>query len=201
MRVHHNTQKRAAQAGIELVVDGDMVNAVHNGTTLARCPDPKDALDLAIRELNGGAAPKRVRKPAKAKRSSAPLDDDGEPLDDDIDADEEEGDEDGEDEEAEEGEGEGKSVVKPKYRAKYKPHRHTCGDAITRRIAAEFMTKIDPDNKKPKFDWARFVRFAKENELWVGAYASLNHGLARMNVANRLRAKIRKEIEINWNVD
>jgi len=200
MNIHHNTAKRAARANIQLVVDGDMVNAIHAGQTLARCPDPKDALDLALRELNGGAAPKRIRKPSKSKASRPSHDDDagdegdeGEPLDDDIDADDEEGDD--------EGKGEGKSVVKQKYRTKYRPHKHTCGDDITRRIAKEFMTKADPDNKKPKFDWARFVRFAKENDLWVGAYASLNHGLARMNVANRLRAKIRKEVEINWNVD
>jgi hypothetical protein len=62
------------------------------------------------------------------------------------------------------------------------------------------MTKIDPDTKKAKFDFARFVKFAKANDCWVPAYGSLNHGMARMNVANRLRAKIRKKAEIDWNI-
>ena len=196
MRVHHNTTKRAVRAGIELVIDGDMVNAIHNGRTLARHADPKEALETALRELNGGTAPKRVRKPSKARKS--------------VDADE--GDEDGEfdgeeagDEEGEEGDesdaDQGKSIVKQKYRKKYQPHKHTCGDSLTQQIRKEFMTKIDPDTKKAKFDFARFVRFAKANGVWVPAYGSLNHGMARMNVANRLRAKIRKKAEIDWNVE
>jgi hypothetical protein len=200
MKIHHQTTKRAVRAGIELVIDGDMVNAVHNGRTLARSEDPKAALETALRELNGGAAPKRARKAKAPKSRPSHEDDAGDEGEFDDDA---EGDEDGEDEGEAEGDekGEGKSVVKRKYRTKYRPYKHTCGDSLTQQIAKEFMTKADPDSKKPKFDWARFVRFAKENDCWVGAYAQLNHGLARMNVANRLRAKIRKEVEINWNVD
>lgn len=194
MKIHHNTTKRAVRAGIELVIDGDMVNAIRNGVTLARHTDPKEALETALRELNGGTAPKRIRKPAKARKS--------------VDADE--GDEDGEfdgeeagDEEGDESDADqGKSVVKSKYRKKYQPHKATCGDSLTKQIAREFHTKVDPDSKKPVFNWARFVRFAKANDVWVPAYNSLkNHGLARMSVANRLRAKIRKKVEIDWNVE
>jgi hypothetical protein len=196
MKIHHNTVKRAARAGIQLVVSDDMVEAVHaERGVLARCADPKDALDLALRELNGGSAPKRTRK-AKSPKKVREDSDDGEGGEDEL-SDEELG----LDGEGEEEDKETASVVKPKYRQKYRPHKHTCGDSLTQQIRREFMTKIDPDSKKPKFDFARFVRFAKENDCWIGAYAQLNHGMARMNVANRLRAKVRKKAEINWNVD
>jgi hypothetical protein len=198
MKVHHNTLKRAIRAGIELVVDGDMVNAVtHEGKVLARHADPKEALETALRELNGGAAPKRVRKskaPKPSHEDDAGDEDEGsedELSDEELGLDEGEGDE----------EKESHSVVKPKYRKKYRPHRHTCGDGLTRQIAEAFMTKLDPDSKKPKIDWPRFVKFAKANDCWVGAYASLNHGMARMNVANRLRARVKKGEEIIWNID
>jgi hypothetical protein len=206
MRIHHNTTKRAVKAGIVLTVEGDMVHATHDGRSLARDADPKKALETAIRELNGGALPSQ-RKPrtAKPRKSSAPAsvisdEDSDESMDDEGDLDSERGlnvDEEG-DEEAEK---EQASVVKPKYRKKYRPHRHTCGDSLTKDIAEEFMEVVE-GSKKPQLDFVRFVKFAKANDCWVGSYASLNHGMARMNVANRLRAKVRKDpkFKINWNV-
>lgn len=196
MRIHHATTKKAVRAGIELVEVDGLINANYQGRTLARSEDPKDALETALRELNGGAAPKRTRKPSKAKARKSVDADEGD-EDGEFDG-EEAGDEEGDESDADQG----KSVVKSKYRKKYQPHKATCGDSLTKQIAREFHTKVDPDSKKPVFNWARFVRFAKANDVWVPAYNSLkNHGLARMSVANRLRAKIRKKVEIDWNVE
>src|SRR4249919_1185515 len=146
MKIHHNTVKRAARAGIQLVVTDDMVEAVHaERGVLARCADPKDALDLALRELNGGSAPKRTRK-AKSPKKVREDSDDGDDGEGDEGEDELSDEELGLDGEEGEDEKETASVVKPKYRQKYRPHKHTCGDSLTQQIRREFMTKIDPDS-------------------------------------------------------
>jgi hypothetical protein len=191
--IHHNTLKRAAKFGlilttVELADSSTAFEVIHDGVVLSTASDPKDALDLAILAIAEGKAPapkkkskKATKMPAKAK---APKPRDEEDVDDEEDIDDEED--------------AGKSVVKPKYRTKYRPHKMTCGDALSQQIRREFMTKKDPDSGKPRLDWVRFTAFAKANDCWDAKYAHLNPGMKRMNVVNRLRAKIAAGVKIKW---
>ncbi len=187
-KIHHNTLKKAAANGLEIIEkDGKfIVVRVGEKSVIARALDPKDALDLAIQSI----------KPKKSRRSR---DEDEEFDEEDIDG--EEQDEEAADEETDDEEGEGKSIVKGKYKQKYRPHKMTNGDDLAKAIREHFMTKRDPDTKKPRLDYKAFVAFAKRNDCWVESYATLpNHGMVRMNVVNRLRAKVRKdkEFQIQW---
>ena len=202
-KIHHNTLKKAKAHGLEIVEDaneffvfkaGVYAQAKASGATataLATARDPKDALDLAIRELTAQSpkkakAPKPTRsKSAKPKRKKR-QDDDGEEDDEEEGADL-------------------RSVVKSKYREKYRPHKGTCGDDLAKKLRDRFMTLRDPDTKKPRLDFAAFMAFAKANDVWVEGYKRLknrdgsrNDGLIRMNCANRLRAAVRKGHKIVW---
>lgn len=188
--IHHATLKKAAKFSLTIKADGntfDVLNPI--GDVVASANDPKDALELALLEI----APKKSRAPkdgAKAKKRKPARKKSGKNLE-----------EDGEDEE----EPETRSIVKSKYRERYRPHKMTNGDSIAKRVHAEFMTKKDEDTKKPRLDFDKFVKFAKDNGCWVESYRSLknrhgdrNNGLIRMNVINRLRAKVRNKEEIIW---
>ena len=88
-----------------------------------------------------------------------------------------------------------RSIVKKSYKRAYKPFHQTCGDdfaGLLRQhleIVTEEGKRIDPD---------RLERFAKANDCWVPGYANLNVGQRRMNVGNRLRAKVAKGHEVVW---
>jgi hypothetical protein len=84
------------------------------------------------------------------------------------------------------------SVVPTKYRERY-GKAGNCGDDI----AAELRQYLETENDqgKPVIDRAKLEKFAKKNDLWNAAYAALNNGQVRMNVGNRLRARIRKDPE------
>lgn len=191
LRIHHTVAKQAAKFGITLTIDGDKVVAQQEGRVAVTGATASEALANALTtyQINTKAAMDKLRKP-KAKKARKP-------RRSDEDEDGEEGDEDDEDDN---GEGEGKSIVKRKYRTKYKPHKSTCGDALARQIREEFMIKKDPDTKKLSIDWPKFVRFARANDCWAPEYAHLNHGMARMSIVNRLRAKIRKKHAVVWAV-
>lgn len=198
MKIHHNTLKKAKAHGISLEEDEAGYAArsadpsrtgLQMGYTMARAKDPKDALDLALRELAADAKAKVVKlkpKKAKTRRSSDVEPDDADNFDDEGE-DEEEGDE-------------GKSVIKRKYKMKYRPHKMTCGDGLAKQIRSEFMTLKDPDTRKPRLDWKRFTAFAKLNGCWSDGYSKLNAGMKRMNIVNRLRARAEAGDEIKWSV-
>lgn len=104
--------------------------------------------------------------------------------------------ENGEDHEDEEKET--RSIVKPVFRARYKPHSHTCGDELTGELR-EYL-QVEDKEGNVAIDAAKLKRFAKANGCWVDTYAALNNGQVRMNVGNRIRAKLRKEegFEVSW---
>lgn len=174
IKIHHNTLKRAKSLGFEIVVDAeDSFSVFANGEHLSTARTAKDAVDLAVLETSD-----------EEEHDEEDLD--GEPTEEEVD---------------DEGEGESKSIVKAKYKQKYRPTKMTNGDDLAQKIRAAFMTQKDEDTGKPRLDYKAFVKFAKANGVWSEAYATLpNHGMVRMNVANRLRAKIRndKEFEIQW---
>jgi len=193
--IHHNTVKKAKANGLEIRVEGTGFVVLKDGGIVpnSNALNAKDALDLALLELapakktrapkDGAKSKKRKSTKRKAKKS---------------------GDEDGEDE----GDDEEKataSIVKAKYREKYRPHKMTNGDNIAKKCHELFMTKKDEDTKKPRLDFDAFVKFAKANGVWVEAYRTLknrhgerNNGLIRMNIVNRIRAKARRKEEIIW---
>lgn len=90
-----------------------------------------------------------------------------------------------------------RSVVKAKYKTKYKPTKNRCGDELSHRMNEHCSREDDDGEMKINLDALR--KFAKANECWVEGYASLksrvgtfNGGMAMMNVNNRLRARLRK---------
>jgi len=109
-------------------------------------------------------------------------------------------------EEEEEEAAEPRSVVKGKYKAKYKPTKQTCGDDLALRLKAH-VEREDEETGEMKVSLDALRTFAEANGCWKREYALLrnangswNAGMARMNVANRLRAKVRKdtEFEVVW---
>lgn len=97
--------------------------------------------------------------------------------------------------EEEEGD-EGKSVVKKKYKTAYRPFHMTCGDELSQLISAH--VKVTEDGQT-RIDRDKLEKFAKKNQVWDPKYKMMNSGFMRMNVANRLRGKIRRDKwEVVW---
>ena len=212
VRLHHTQVKQAAKLGVTLT-KGDMdVTASRDGQS-ASAPSAGLAIAALLRKLGVSTADvmkaikpaKKVAKIKKVSKAKGKLKFRCEAEDCKSTKRESDGDggficsECGEDASMD-GDDEGKSVVKRKYKTAYKPNKNTCGDAVTKQVRTEFMTKKDPDTKKLLLDWSKFVRFAKNNDCWTDTYGQLNHGLARMSVVNRLRARINKKLEIKWAV-
>lgn len=202
MKIHHNTTKKARKYGIALTVVENEIVASHDGVTLASGMQGNIVLEQAIAKLNGNgaalpAAPGGKRaKLIQAFRSDEDGEiednDDGNPGDEEI---EDEGDEEIEDD-GDEGE-QGASIVKAKYKAQYRPTHYRCGDDLAERITAH-VTLTNSETGEDYMDVALLKRFAKANDCWQESYLRLNNGQMRMNVGNRLRAKVKKGYEVVW---
>jgi len=203
IRIHHATAKKAKKHGIELSVIENEVVASRYGVSLISAPSADRALAAALKKIEGqsdlrdqevaeelasgqhdGSGMKGARRKAK-KAWSKPVveetDDEGET---------------GEDGDEGEPEDESRSVVKRKYRTRYRPTRNTCGDDLANLISDHVSVGKGKDRK---VDEAALTRFAKANGCWDPNYANLNVGMRRMNIANRLRRKVRKENhEVVW---
>jgi len=154
---------------------------------LKRCPT--DAVDTALSYMEAAAADGEFGDAGKAKKAPkrkmrVEEDDEEEPEDEPVDDLEEEDDE-------------PKSVIKRKYKERYRPHRMTNGDD-TARLVGEHVKFKDEDGKM-RVDQEKLEHFAKRNGCWDERYRRLNGGMRRMNIVNRLRAKLRKGHEIIWN--
>lgn len=188
-KIHHNTAKKAKTHGIELRVDGNEIVAIKNGVRLASHMSGTIALQTAIDKLAADAPkPVKVAKPRKSRDEDEG--DEGDEFEEDG---EEEAEVEADDEEESD---EGKSVVKAKYKQAYKPFKHRCGTSIADQISAHVAG--ESEDGKPCVDMKKLKRFARANECWVESYSSLNNGMARMNVANRLNAKIKKGFTVVW---
>lgn len=91
-----------------------------------------------------------------------------------------------------------KSIVKAKYKERYKPTKDKCGDDLSFQIN-EFVTVEDDETGDKKVSKKLLKAFAEANGCWRASYGSLvsrtggwNAGQARMHVGNRLRGKIRQ---------
>lgn len=190
-RIHHATTKRAARVGIKLVVEDNEIVALAGNRRLASGLQGNKVLDEAIAKLNGAVA-KPARKRAVDETEEV---DDAEAVDENEEDEEaEEAEEAGEDDEADE---DGKSVVKRRYKQAYRPFRNTCGDDLSGQISNHL--KVQGDNGRMYIDEQKLVRFARANGVWRPEYAHLNVGMRRMNLANRLRTRIKKEkYKIAW---
>lgn len=201
MKIHHNTAKKAVKFGITLspsTVKEGVIAAVKDGKVLASGTDAKEVLEQAIAKLvaEHPAYKKLASKPRRSREDEEEGDDEDEGEEDADDADVEE--ETAESDEDEEGEGEegGKSVVKKKYKTKYKPFKMTCGDDLSQLISAHVKRKNDEG--KMRIDPVILKKFAQANGVWDPNYANLNVGMRRMNIANRLRAKVKEGHEVVW---
>lgn len=230
IKIHHQTAKKAKAHQIELTVEDGEIVASQNGVRLAAGLAGNVVLQQALNRLGGDAvkeikAPK-AKAPKKAKEVSAyevaAREEGWKPVrkggfkQTDVDA-EEGGTSDAEtwaalcdeqdieiegqdDAEGDDEEGETKSIVKPKYRALYRPHKNTNGDGLAAQLR-DYLTYEDDETGETRIDGALLKRFAVANGCWVESYSSLkNVGMRRMNCANRLRAKLRKdpEFKIDW---
>lgn len=184
-KIHHATAKKAAANDIELIIDGDTIIAKDaDGNVLCRGDVAKDVLDQAIQNAEAG----EYEEPEDDVDPSA----DGElSEEDDSDADQ------------------SRSVVKAKYKAQYRPFKHRCGDDLSERINSHVVRENDAGEMR--VNRKALERFARANGCWSPVYAGLrdrfgnwNAGMARMNIANRLRAKLRhaekagEVFEIQW---
>ena|SRR5262245_65244078 len=168
--IHHATAKRAAKVGIELTDEGNRI--------VAR--ETEDGLLLAV-----GEDAKLVLEAAERQRLSDNEPDQDEPEDDNEEV---ESDDNEEDEPKVE-----RSIVKRKYRQLYAPKNRSCGDEL-----AQLVTAHVKDEENEIVDLDKLRRFAQLNGCWVDDYKNLNPGQQRMNVGNRLRAKVRKGHEVIW---
>jgi hypothetical protein len=82
-----------------------------------------------------------------------------------------------------------RSVVPGRYKKRYAATRNTCGDPLA--IAfKDYTFDVDGDGRD-SVDMAKVHEVAKANGIDTTAYASLNNGMVRMNVANRLRGMLK----------
>lgn len=223
MKIHHATAKKAKSFKIDLTVEDGTVVAVKNGVRLASGLSGSVVLEQAIVKLTtegkviqvatAGVRAAKTSK-AKAKKSSGPHEDAAraegwKPVKDGGYKQAGVGGEDGGesdaanwrelcDEQSIEVEAESRSIVKAKYRALYRPNHNTNGDDLAQQLR-DYLTY--DDDGEDRIDAALLKRFAVANECWVESYSSLkNVGMRRMNIANRLRAKLRKDpkYKIEW---
>lgn len=230
MRIHHATIAKAKKFNITLTVEDNEIVARRGDARLASGLAGNVVLEQAIEKLTSkhgraegetaaqAAKPAKQPKAPKAKRtpkSSGPHEDAARAEGwtkvkgggfKQAGVDEEEGGaseaaswRDLCDEQDIEVESEGRSIVKAKYRAIYRPNRNTNGDDLAQQLRV--YLEYEGEDGNMHIDADKLARFAKANDCWVESYASLaNVGQQRMNVGNRLRAKVRKDPEyaIKW---
>ncbi len=231
MRIHHATAAKAKKFHITLSIEeNEVVATSKNGARLASGPQGNKVLEDAItrqtgKPAKGTPAAKAVAKP-KAAKSAVKADphetaakEDGwkktrwgfsKEGEDSVQADswqalcedqgievEEPEVEDDEDSDADQS----KSIVKDKYKERYKPTKDKCGDSLSFEIN-EFVTVEDDETGEKKISKKLLREFAEANGCWRASYGSLvsrtggwNAGQARMHVGNRLRGKIRQAVK------
>lgn len=78
------------------------------------------------------------------------------------------------------------SIIKSKYRDKYKKTGYSCGDVIAEELR-EYVVVLVEGRSRVSLDRLREV--AVVNAVWRDSYAVLNPGQQRMTIGNRLRSK------------
>lgn len=78
------------------------------------------------------------------------------------------------------------SIIKSKYKDKYKAHGMSCGDEISEELALFVKVQV---GGKLVVDLKKLRQVADDNGLWKDSYLHLNPGQLRMTIGNRLRIK------------
>jgi hypothetical protein len=84
------------------------------------------------------------------------------------------------------------SVVQADFRARYAEHGGSSGDELSVRLRKHLETADGT------IDLAKLRALAETNEVWSDRYSSLNAGMQRLNVGNRLRALVRRGGKVKW---
>lgn len=99
------------------------------------------------------------------------------------------------------GEPASRSVVPPKFRKRYAPNNDSNGDSFSQELRDYLEVEIlgqDGELRGHGIDTAKLRRLAEANGCWKPEYEHLNAGMQRMNVGNRLRAKVRRGEAVSW---
>lgn len=183
IRLHHATAKKAAALGLTITDADNGCWEIQDGDDRYQHEDPKVLLQAYCVGLLG-------HEDEEALDIDELKVEDAEPEEDEDEEDENEN-EDGE---------KSRSIVKPKYRQAYKPHRHTNGDdmAAAFKDYTAITSTAKPTKKYPlgrtiyKMDYAKLLEVATANGIDVRArWAHLNPGQQRMNLGNVLRGVFR----------
>lgn len=83
-----------------------------------------------------------------------------------------------------------RSVIKPEFRQRYGKAGNN-GDETATKLAA-YLKAGDGDARE------KLKALAEANGLWSDKWVTLNVGMVRMNLGNRLRAAARKGQAISW---
>src|SRR5262245_54259772 len=87
-------------------------------------------------------------------------------------------------------------IIADKYALRYREHGGSSGDELAKRLRGYLF--FTAKNGRERMDRAKLVRFAKANGMWDEKYARLNDGQVRMNVSNKVRARLRRGAKVNW---
>lgn len=170
-KIHHATTKKAAKLGIALAVNGDDTFTASTDEITFTHSDAKVAVDEIAKAMayfeENGEYPETVT----------------------VIGEDDAGETEGDDEEAKSG-----SVVKPKYKAIYRPKNDSTGD----KLADRMLEAVHDDEGKVDLEKLRAV--GRENGVDVLArwghlkdrHGNMNIGMVRMNLGNVLRQKIRQ---------
>lgn len=87
------------------------------------------------------------------------------------------------------------SIIKSKYKARYKQHGMSCGDDVADELKAYITVTV---GGRQQVDLKRLQKVAELNGVWKPTYAKLNNGQQRMTVGNRLRALYMAGEKVNF---
>jgi len=185
-KIHHATMKKAESLGIkDLLINPVSGNAeCHYGDDdgLYEHESPKDliALIAAVEEGDEDASDELENCRVEAEE------DEGEDGDGD--------------------EKESHSIVKPKYKAKYRPTKDTCGDTMAAAFSAYVtdtvtLTRVTKTKGTVEYQAMRInpmllAEVCRANGFDADKWSHLNPGQCRMNAGNVLRGKLRHGAEV-----
>ena len=179
--LHHMTSKLARKHGISIAINGDdtftmthdfsgkSVSGTDPKALVQTLVDQTVPMKLTTKVINTGIKARDTRKKTKAG-----YDENGEPkVKKTLET--------------------GKSgVMFLKYHTSYMNKGGGNGDALDVALRDAVM-KPGKKGEKSALDWNALEDIADRHDVWNPKYRDLNAGMARMNVANRLRALIRND--------
>jgi hypothetical protein len=86
-------------------------------------------------------------------------------------------------------------VMVASYHARYSanPHGPGCGDRLDVALRDFLLRQPTEKGEKARVDLVLLRECAENNDVWNSAWGTLNPGMQRMNLANRLRGVLRRD--------